>query len=321
MKILRDPLGRDEPPAGAVLSIGNFDGVHRGHRTVLEHVVQRARDAGATAAVMTLDPHPVKLLRPALAPRLLTTLDQRLALIERTGIDVTLVLPFTHRVARIEAEDFVRRVLVGRLRVREVYIGANFRFGADRRGDVDLLERMGESLGFRAAAWPTVLVDGEPVSSTRVRAAVASGEVEVAARLLGRPTFVDGVVVEGRRVGRRIGFPTLNIDVDNELLPANGVYVTATHIEGDPHPHPSVTNVGLRPTLTEAQVLTVESHVFDFDDTVYGWRARVAFLSHLRGEQSFPSIDELRAQIDRDAGAARAWFDDHPLDTLELIAP
>lgn len=321
MEILRDPLGRDRPPRGAVLSVGNFDGVHRGHRTVLEHVVQRARAAGAPAAVMTFDPHPVKLLRPAQAPQLLTSLAQRLALIERTGVDVALVLPFTHRVARIEAEDFVRDVLVATLGIREVYIGANFRFGADRRGDVALLERMGEELGFRAAAWPTVLVDGEPVSSTRVRTAVASGDVGTAARLLGRPTFVDGLVVEGRRVGRRIGFPTLNVDVDNELLPATGVYVTATHLGDDPRPRPSVTNVGYRPTVSEGQVLTVETHLFDFDDDVYGSRSRIAFLTRLRGEQSFPSLDELRAQIGRDAAAAREWFDEHPLDGLNLVGP
>ncbi len=319
MEIQRDPLGHDRPPRGAVLSIGNFDGVHVGHQAVLRHVVTTARRLGAPAAVMTLDPHPVKLLRPSAAPRLLTTLSQRLDLIAATGVDVTLVLPFTHRLARMDAARFVREVIVGRLAAREVYIGANFRFGADRGGDVGLLERMGDELGFRASAWPTVLVDGEAVSSTRVRAAVSAGQVERAARLLGRIAFVDGQVVAGRQVGRGIGFPTLNVDVENELLPARGVYVSAAEVDGVAGVHGSVTNVGLRPTVSDGGFVTVESHLFGFDADVYGRRARIHFLARLRDERSFPSLQALREQIARDSDAARRLLEERPVADMPLV--
>jgi len=319
VEILRDPLGHDRPPRGAVLSIGNFDGVHVGHHAVLRHVVATAREARVPAAAMTLDPHPVKLLRPSAAPQLLTTLAQRLELIAATGIDVTLVLPFTHRLARMPAERFVREVIVDRLAAREGYIGANFRFGADRGGDVDLLARMGRELGFRASAWPTVVVDGEPVSSTRVRKAVSEGGVEQAAKLLGRVPFVDGQVVVGRQMGRGIGFPTLNVDVENELLPARGVYVTAAEVDGVEGVYGSVTNVGVRPTVTDGGFVTVESHLFGFGADVYGRRARVHFLARLREERSFPSVEALREQIGRDAEAARRTLEARPVREVPLV--
>lgn len=321
MDILRDPLGNDDPPTGSVLSIGNFDGVHLGHQAVLRHVVERAHEVEAVASAMTLDPHPVKLLRPRQAPPLVSTLDQRLQLIERTGIEVAMVVPFTHRLARMEAVDFVRTVLVDRLRVREVYIGANFRFGADRGGDVDLLVAMGRQLGFVAAAAPTVVLDGETVSSTRVRRAVGSGRVEDAARLLGRPVYVDGSVLEGKRLGRKLGFPTLNVECDNELPPAFGVYLTVVNIPSFGRSFASVTNVGVRPTVYENSVTTIESHVLDFSADIYRERVRLYFLSRLRDELSFPSTTDLMAQIRRDVATAREWFADHPLNTLDLILP
>jgi riboflavin kinase/FMN adenylyltransferase len=268
---------------------------------------------------MTLHPHPVKLLRPSVAPRLLTTLEQRLGLIARTGVDLALVLPFTHRLARMEAESFVRSVLVDRLAVREVYIGANFRFGADRGGDVDLLVRMGGELGFGASAWPTVVVDGAPVSSTRVRETVAAGGVEEASALLGRAVFVDGRVVVGRQMGRGLGFPTLNLATDNELLPARGVYVTATEVDGIEGTFGSVTNVGVRPTVTDGGFETVETHLFGFDADAYGHRARVHFLCRIRDERSFPSVEVLREQIGRDVASARAALEAEPAADRRLI--
>jgi riboflavin kinase/FMN adenylyltransferase len=321
MDVLRDPLGNDDPPQRTVLSIGNFDGVHLGHQAVLRHVVERARELDAVAAAMTLDPHPVKLLRPRQAPRLVSTLEQRLQLIERTGIGVTMVVPFTHRLARMEAVDFVRAVIVDRLQVREVYIGANFRFGADRGGDVDLLVAMGRELGFAAASAPTVVTDGEVVSSTRVRRAIAAGRVEDAARLLGRPVYVDGTVLEGKRLGRKLGFPTLNVECENELFPALGVYLTAVHIPSFGRTFGSVTNVGVRPTVYENSVTTIESHVLDFAADIYRERVRLYFLARLRDEQSFPSTTDLMTQISRDVTKARKWFVDHPLESLSLILP
>ena len=321
MEIFRDPLGNDEPPQGAVMSIGNFDGVHVGHQAVLGHVVERAKALGAASVAMTFDPHPVKLLRPSDAPRLLTTLEQRLGLIARTGIDATLVLPFTHRLARMTASDFVQKVLVDRFAVREVYIGANFRFGADRGGDVDLVTSMGKDLGFRAAAAPIVKLKGQIVSSTLVRAALSSGKVHEVAEFLGRSGFIDGCVLEGKRLGRTLGFPTLNIEVENELHPPHGVYVTAVHIPSFERTFPAVTNIGVRPTVYQNSLTTVETHLLDFTADVYRERVRIFFLRREREERTFPSTLQLMAQIRKDVEGARAFFTAHPLDELPLVLP
>jgi len=321
MKIFRDPLGADEPPLGAVFTIGNFDGVHLGHQAILRYVVDRADALGTVAAIMTFDPHPVKLLRPRRAPRLLSNLNQRLELIKRTGIEIALVVPFTHRLARMTAEDFVKDVLVERLGTEEVYIGANFRFGADRGGDVALLERMGGELGFKAAASPIVEVDGGVVSSTRVRQAVSDGRVEEAATMLGRHVFIDGCVLEGKRLGRKLGFPTLNLEVKNEIEPACGVYVTAVHIPSFGRTFASVTNVGTRPTVYENSVLTIETHLLDFMADVYRESVRLYFVKRLRSEVSFPSTVQLMAQIQRDVEASRLYFLQNSIDDLGFIVP
>jgi len=319
--VLRDPLGNDDPPRGTVLSIGNFDGVHIGHQAVLTHVVDRGRSMNVPAVAMTLDPHPIKLLRPSDAPRLLTTLDQRLALIARTGIGTTLVLPFTHRLARMSADSFVRDVLVQRLAVREVYIGKNFRFGADRGGDVELLRTMGEEYGFRAASAPIVEAEGGVVSSTRVREAVTAGRVEEAATLLARTVFVDGSVLEGKRLGRTLGFPTLNIEMENEIEPNHGVYVTAVHIPSFGRTFPAVTNIGVRPTVYQNSLTTVESHLLDFTADVYGERVRLFFLQRLREERTFSSTTQLMSQIRLDVDRSRRYFEEHPVDTLPMVLP
>jgi len=319
--IYRDPIGNDDPPRGSVLSIGNFDGVHIGHQAVLRHVVARGAELAATAAAMTLDPHPVKLLRPRQAPLLVTTLAQRLQLIERTGIEAALVVPFTHRLARQSAADFVRDVLVGRLRIREVYIGANFRFGADRGGGVELLREMGRELGFTAASAPTVEHAGKVVSSTRLRRALADGDISLAVGLLGRHPFVDGEVLEGKRLGRRLGFPTLNLGWENELIPKLGVYVTAVHIPSFGRTFPSVTNIGVRPTVYENSMVTMESHLLDFTADVYRERVRLFFLERVRDELHFASTTQLMLQVSRDVAVARVWCAAHPLDSLELVLP
>ncbi len=319
MQILRDPLGMDDPPRGCVLSIGNFDGVHLGHQAVLTHLVERAHLLETIPVVMTFEPHPVKVLRPHEAPQRLSTLAQRLQLIERTGIGVALVVPFTRQLARIPAQEFIDQVLVGRLAVREVYIGKNFRFGADRGGDVDLLVERGRELGFCAAAAPIVSVGEQVVSSSRVRCEVAAGRVAEAGRLLGRQVFIDGSVVQGKRLGRKLGSPTLNIAAENELYPACGVYVTAVHIPSFGRVFPSVTNIGVRPTIYESKRVTVESHLLDFSADVYSETVRLFFLERLREEQSFPSTVQLMAQIRRDVESTRQWFQQHPLETLDLV--
>ncbi len=321
MDVFRDPLGLDEPPRQGLLSIGNFDGVHIGHQTVLRHVAARAKEQDSIACAMTLDPHPVKLLRPREAPLLVTTLNQRLQLIERTGIEAALVVPFTHRLARMSAEDFVRDVLVNRLAVREVYIGSNFRFGANRTGDVDLLERMGQELGFTAAGAPTVEAAGSVVSSSRVRELIAKGDVANVSELLGRFMYVDGTVLEGKQLGRKLGFPTINIQWENEAIPSRGVYVTATHIPSFHRTFPSVTNIGVRPTVYENSVATMESHLLDFSADVYQERVRLFFITRLREEQHFSSTTQLMSQIHADVQATRDWFAARPVAQLDLILP
>jgi riboflavin kinase / FMN adenylyltransferase len=321
LQILYDPLGADHPPRGSVLSVGNFDGVHLGHRAVLRHLVERARSLDTVAAVMTFDPHPVRVLRPDVAPPLLTTLEQRLELVEREGVDVALVVPFTRELARMEAEAFVAEVLVHRLAVREVYIGANFRFGADRKGDVELLISEGRRLGFVAAGAPVVHAAGGVVSSTRVRAAVEHGAVDEAHTLLGRPVFIDGVVVEGRRLGRSFGFPTLNLATENELFPGRGVYVTAVWIPSQRRMLPSVTNIGTRPTVSSQHMVTIESHVLDFEANVYGERVRLYFFLRVRAERAFPTSADLMDQIQRDVKATRRWYEAATVDLSELPTP
>lgn len=321
MKVFTDPLGADEPPRGAVLTIGNFDSVHLGHQAILRYVVDRAKDLGTVAAAMTLEPHPIKLLRPRQAPQLVSTLDQRLELIARTGIEVALVVPFTHRLARMPAETFITDVLAERLAIREVYIGANFRFGADRGGDVPLLERMGQDLGFKAAASPIVEADGGVVSSTRVRETVALGLVEDATTMLGRYVYIDGRVLEGKRLGRKLGFPTLNIEVENELQPATGVYITAVHIPSFGRTFASVTNIGTRPTVYENSILTVETHLLDFMADVYQESVRLFFVKRVREEVSFSTTVQLMAQIQKDVEATRLFFLQNPIEDLDLITP
>lgn len=319
MEVIRDPLGSDDVPQQCVLSIGNFDGVHRGHQAVIEQAVSRAREIDSTAALMTFEPHPARLLRPDRAPKLLTTMDQRLEVLARTGLDVVAVVPFTHKVARMGAEAFIERVLVDRFNVREVFIGANFRFGADRGGDVALLAESGKRFGFTAEAWPTVEVEGGVVSSTRVRQAIAGGDVAEAGRLLGRATFGDGQVLLGKRLGRKLGFPTLNIELENELIPAEGVYITVVYIPSFQSVFPSVTNIGVRPTVYENSTVTIESHLLDFTADVYKERVRIFFLDRIRDEEIFGSTLQLVAQVGRDVEAARLWFYTHPLESLSLV--
>ncbi|MCD4750078.1 MAG: bifunctional riboflavin kinase/FAD synthetase [Thermoanaerobaculales bacterium] len=321
MEVINDPLGRDDVPQQAVLSIGNFDGVHLGHRAVIRSTVERARELDTSATLMTFDPHPVSLLRPEEAPELLTTMEQRLELLAQTGLDVTTVVPFTHRVARMSAVTFIERVLVERFAVRELFVGANFRFGADREGDVNLLIKEGERLGFDARPWPTVEINGGVVSSTRVRAAVADGKVELAGRMLGRALHGDGKVLLGKRLGRRLGFPTLNVVLENELIPAEGVYISAVFIPSFQRVFPSVTNIGVRPTVYEDSGVTIETHLLDFTADVYSERVRLFFLERLRDEKVFNSTLQLVAQVGRDVEKTRLWFLNHPVDGLKLVHP
>jgi riboflavin kinase / FMN adenylyltransferase len=319
MEVLRNPTPSSDLPRGGVVTIGNFDGVHRGHQMLIAGAVERARELSVPAVALTFEPHPEKVLRPASGLRLLATPAQRAQLLARCGLDTLVELGFDSRFAATTAEEFAREFLFRRLAPREVRLGSNFRFGAKRQGDVELLGRLGRDMGFTVTGVEP-LVDGEePISSTRVRREVAHGRVEEAARLLARVYFVDGRVYRGERMGRRLGFPTINVGVDNELIPAHGVYVTGLEIPSFGRVFPSATNIGVRPTIYENYHVTIESHVLDFVADVYHEEVRLFFYRRLRDERVFASSVELVAQIRQDTAQARVYFAQQGMRDAELV--
>ena len=308
MHVVRDPLRAADLPRGGVATIGNFDGVHLGHRRILETVVARARAAGRPSVAITFEPHPLAVLRPDHAPPRLQTLRQKEDAIEALGLEWLLVIPFTRDFSLTEPEDFTRDFLARRLAVAEVVLGAHFAFGRGKRGDLGLLRNLASEFGFTADGVEEVTVDGEPVSSTRIRRALARGEAALAARLLGRPYAIDGIVARGERVGRKIGYPTINLAPENEIFPADGVYVSRIEIRSFERLFDSVTNIGRRPTVYEDFATTIETYVLDFSANVYGERVRLFFHDRLREERTFPSVMALTEQIGRDIDATREYF-------------
>src|SRR5581483_8824973 len=263
-----------------VLALGNFDGLHRGHRKILDRVTRVAGEHGATPVVMTFDPHPPRVVRPDKAPPLLMTKAQKLEAIAETGIQGAAIVRFTHELSQWDPETFVRTVLVEWLHVSEVWVGANFLFGHDRAGNFSLLRTLGARYGFRAEKIDPVRYKDFVVSSTRVRRLVSEGRVDEAGALLGHQYVIDGKVVQGDQRGRTIGFPTANLCTENELLPPNGVYATTARV-GEVV-HASVTNVGTRPTVDASGRTTVETHVLDMNQDLYGSTIRLGFVQRLR---------------------------------------
>jgi riboflavin kinase / FMN adenylyltransferase len=290
-----------------VLALGNFDGLHRGHLKIVERVRRRADERGGVAVVLTFDPHPTRVVRPDKAPRLLMTQAQKLEALAQVGMDGVAIVRFTHALSLWTPEEFVARVLVDWLHVAEVWVGANFLFGHDRAGNFSLLRLLGARDGFRAEKIDPVRYKDFVVSSTRVRRLLAEGRVDEAAALLGRHYLVDGVVVEGEGRGRSLGFPTANLSTSNETILPNGVYATFLLL-GDVI-HPSITNIGVRPTFGAAPTPVLETHVFDFQGDLYGCAVRLAFVQRLRDERPFDGADALRQQIEADCQHARLLFD------------
>jgi riboflavin kinase/FMN adenylyltransferase len=298
----------DAPPRWhqPVLALGNFDGLHRGHMKIIDRVRRRAGERGGTPAAMTFDPHPPRVLRPDKAPPLLMTKDQRIEALSRSGMQGIAVVRFTPELSRWEPETFVRTVLVEWLHVVEVWVGANFLFGHDRAGNFSVLRSLGARYGFRAEKIDPVRYKDFVVSSTRIRRLVTEGRVDEAGALLGHHYFIDGVVQRGAGRGRELGFPTANLQTDNELPPPVGVYATTATIDGIVHP--SVTNIGLRPTFGDVQRPVIETHIFDLSRDLYGDTVRLSFVQRLRDERAFPDVDALRAQIEADCRSARRLF-------------
>jgi riboflavin kinase/FMN adenylyltransferase len=317
MEIRHHPGDCPATEHGSVVTIGAYDGLHLGHRHVIADVRAKAEEIGARSAVVTFDRHPASVLRPESAPKLLTDSTQKLELLATTGVDVTLVVRFDRERSEETAEDFVEQVLVGCLGARRVVVGADFHFGHGRRGDVALLRRMGEELGFEVTGVPLwtptaeagVVLDG-PVSSTRIRQLLAGGDVEGAAALLGRPHQVRGVVEHGDKRGRELGYPTANVAVPAEIaLPADGVYAGWYRRPGGGR-LPAAVSFGRRPTFyVDAGLLLLEAHLLDFEADLYDEPAEVEFVSRLRGQQAFPSAAALIDQMGHDVVKARRVLD------------
>lgn len=288
-----------------VIAAGVFDGFHLGHRAVIDRAIAGARAAGGTPVVVTFDPHPAAVLRPQSAPPLLTSTRHKIRLLADAGIAHVLVLGFDAAFAAQPPEIFIQALADACRPLREICVGEDWAFGKDRAGNLSLLTVLGKKLGFTATGHLPVIVDGKAVSSTAIRAAVESGALAEAARLLGREFSVLGTVIEGRRLGRTLGFPTANVRPESEQLPPNGVYAVRVLIDGKSHA--GIANVGVRPTVSNEGVQRlVEVHLFDFSGDLYDCDIEVFFGRFVRPEQKFPDLDALRAQIASDVASVRA---------------
>lgn len=294
--------------ARTAVSIGIFDGVHLGHRSLLAALKSEAERIGGPAVVLTFDRHPMEILAPERAPLYINTLDQKLRLLEEAGADTVVVARFDHEIADISPEEFVEEILVGRLKAAAVVVGSNFRFGHKRMGDVGRLRTLGEAHGIRVVSVEPAIIHGGPVSSTRVRNAIARGDVEVAAQLLGYPFTMLGRVVKGQGIGHKLGFPTANIDVaPRQIVPKDGVYAARAIFDGSNLP--GVCNIGMRPTL-DGHTRTIEIYIDGFEGNIYEVDLATAFHSRLRDEVRFESLESLTEQIARDVEAARELYVD-----------
>jgi len=293
-------------PEPVVLAIGNFDGVHLGHAALVERLCARALGLQLAPTVLTFEPHPREFFAPQSAPARLTTLREKLELLAGCGVLQTMVCRFDRKFAALTADEFIEAVLVRGLQVRHLCIGDDFRFGCGRTGDFAQLQAAGQRFGFSVEAMDSVAVDGLRVSSSGVRQALADGDMEQAARLLGRPYVIDGKVAHGDKLGRQLGFSTANIRIRHNPLPMTGVFAVEVGGLGD-KPLPGVANLGIRPTLGGTRPL-LEVHLFDFNRDIYGAHLSVRFVHKLRNEQRFSNLDALKAQIAADAAAARAFF-------------
>jgi riboflavin kinase / FMN adenylyltransferase len=315
-RLFRDLEGGRLSPRGCVVCIGAFDGLHLGHRALLDRVRSRAREAGLDTAVLSFEPLPREFFSPSDPPARLMLPHQRVAALQAFGIDHIGLLRFNAALASTSAEDFVRRVLVARLGAREVWVGPEFRFGKARRGDIALLRAMGAELGFTAHEVDTHHHAGERVSSSVIRAALAAGDLPSAEHMLGRPYALSGRVVRGRQLGRKLGYPTANIRLQRRRAALGGIFAVRVH-GVDAAPRDGVASLGTRPTVDGVEPL-LEAHVFDFDGDLYGRRLQVEFVAKLRDELKFDDLPALVAQMDLDAAQARRLLQTAPAPELRI---
>jgi riboflavin kinase/FMN adenylyltransferase len=307
MKVFRDVDDR-QIKTPTILTFGVFDGLHLAHQQIMNRVVERARASKLPATVVTFEPHPRAVLHPQTAPPLLQTFEQKMEGMERLGIEQAVVLNFTPELARVSAQDFLIKMIFGRLDAREVYLGQGFAFGHNREGRFELLKQVGDERGRIAEEVPEVVIRGHRVSSTMIRRLLSAGRINLARRMLGRPYGIESRVIEGRKIARaQLNYPTANLKPHNTVIPTNGVYVTLTLIESEWLR--SITNIGHKPTFGGDTEVTIETHLMDFDRELYGEKIRVRFLYRLRGERKFESVEALRAQIDTDYKRAVRYFE------------
>lgn len=295
-------------PRGTCVALGMFDGVHLGHQHVIRAALLDAAHFGARPMAITFDPHPLQVVAPERAPRLLQTVPQRLRAIGALGCQTTLVIPFNPEFAHRSGEDFIRELAAGAAPLRSISVGEGFSFGHRRSGNVPLLRALGSELGFATHAASPVSIGGEIVSSSRIREALREGRLTEVAELLGRPYALAGTVQHGERLARQLGFPTANVPVDGLELPPSGVYAAHVRVVATGFEYAAILNLGLRPTVTPGETLPrLEAHLFDFDGDLYGQEIEVEFAHHLRPELKFSGVDALRRQIADDVASARAF--------------
>jgi riboflavin kinase / FMN adenylyltransferase len=305
MQIVRHIDEHSQDVASSVVTLGNFDGIHLGHRALIAGAVSDAKRLAVPTVVLTFEPHPLKVLAPQRAPKLLLAHKDKMQLLQDLGVEIVVVQHFDAAFARRSAEDFVRGLLVERLKAKKLWVGKDLRFGQGRKGGVDDLLRWGRDLGFEVGVVEPILVNGQRVSSSHIRELVSEGKVDEAKQFLGRYHFVSGKVVVGHGRGRELGFPTANISARTEVLPRDGIYVTLFHLGG--RAALSVSSVGLNPTFGPGP-RTVESFIMNFADDIYGEPVRLSFVKKIRDEMTFPSTEALVAQIREDVRSAEAVF-------------
>ena len=308
MLVFHDSLKQTDLPRRCVATIGNFDGMHAGHQAIIRGIVDRARELGTTSAVITFHPHPLSIVAPDRVPKQILTLAQKEEILAEMGVDALLIVPFSHEFSRWTADQFIDDFLVRTLEVVEVRIGADFCFGAGREGNLRKLREGGARHGFAVEGIDEVRIRNVRVSSSLVREAIGRGLIRSVNLSLARTYYLEGPVATGRRLGRKLGFPTVNLDPANDLFPGSGVYVTTARFGSFSRTFEGVTNIGVRPTLYENYATTIETHILDFDANVYGDTVRLYFHKLLRREQQFRSALELTNQIRADIQRSRIFF-------------
>ena len=302
MKVVKDPKNLKDFPAPRIVTIGNFDGVHVGHQKLIQKTVIEAREKNLPSLLVTFYPHPRRVFARC-GIKMITTMEQKLELIEKLGVDITLVINFTRDFYELSGEEFIEEILVPFIKPIKINIGYDFRFGKGGSGDFHLLDRMGEKFGFATEELSPVTVDGEIVSSSAIRKYILNGNVRRAAKLLGRYHFIDGKIIKGVGRGRTLGIPTANLDTINELIPLKGVY--ATYLQHKDNMFPAITNIGYNPTFEKRNDISIETYIFYFDGDLYGENIRLHFVERIRDEKKFSSPEELIATIREDIKKAK----------------